>query len=159
MLVQDRLALLADVIRADMHQMRCSKSNPTKGLQYCSFHLREYFVVLYPHQFKKRRESNIFRYSASSENVIFIHCFAPLLHLKHLFNDLYVSPCPIFCRYSTTGLKQKAPKNKLQKSQLGLHIVAFHFVFLRHGFFSVYSAQRFRRASINKCLSEFSPPR
>ena len=45
-----------------------------------------------PHQVKTSEESSIFSYSAGSENVIFIHCFPPLLHLKHLFNDLYAIP-------------------------------------------------------------------
>ena len=127
------------------------------GLQYSSFLLMEYFVGLYPHQFKKRRESNIFRYSGSSENVIFIHCFAPLLHLKHLFNDLYVSLRPIFCRYSTTGLKQKAPKNKMLKKLVRARYSGLAFCVSIVAFievFSIYSAQRFCLASIDKCLSQ-----
>ena len=71
--------------------------NPNNGTAlYCSFPLMEY-VVWIVFDWKTSKESNIFSYSAGSENVIFIHCFAPLLHLKHLFKDLYAIH-PVFCR-------------------------------------------------------------
>ena len=51
--------------------------------------LIEFFVWIALDQEQERKY--VFRYSASSQNVIFIHCFVPLLHLKYLFTDLYVS--------------------------------------------------------------------
>ena len=107
MLVQPRLALWVD-----MHQIL----TPTMELHYIAhFDSWNMLCGLY-----SSKESNIFSYSAGSENVIFIHCFAPLLHLKHLFNDLYAIPPYMLKVFNNWAKTKGSQKIDLKKLVLGL---------------------------------------